>query len=118
MAETSLVTPLLVLAGYFLGSIPFGILLSKIFGGKDVRQHGSGNIGATNVSRVAGPLAGVLTLVFDAAKGVTAVWLAARVTENNANAMIFAGMAALIGHCFPAWLGFHGGKGVAAALGV
>lgn len=109
---------LLTLAGYLLGSIPFGWLIAKMFGGKDVRQHGSGNIGATNVSRVAGPLAGVLTLVFDAAKGVAAVWLAAQVTENSANAMIFAGVAALIGHCFPAWLRFHGGKGVAAALGV
>jgi glycerol-3-phosphate acyltransferase PlsY len=108
----------LSLAGYLLGSIPFGLLLAKIFGGKDVREHGSGNIGATNVSRLAGPLAGVLTLVFDAAKGATAVWLAARVTGNSANAMIFAGMAALIGHCFPVWLRFRGGKGVAAALGV
>ena len=109
---------LLSLAGYLLGSIPFGLLLAKIFGGKDVRQHGSGNIGATNVSRVAGPLAGILTLVFDTAKGAAAVWLAARVTENSASAMIFAGMATLIGHCFPVWLRFRGGKGVAAALGV
>jgi glycerol-3-phosphate acyltransferase PlsY len=109
---------LLALAGYLLGSIPFGLLLAKIFGGKDVRQHGSGNIGATNVSRVAGPLAGILTLVFDTAKGAAAVWLAARLTENSATAMISAGLAALIGHCFPVWLKFHGGKGVAAALGV
>lgn len=109
---------LLALAGYSLGSIPFGLLLAKTFGGKDVRQHGSGNIGATNVSRVTGPLAGILTLVFDAAKGAAAVWLAARLTENSATAMISAGLAALIGHCFPVWLKFRGGKGVAAALGV
>jgi acyl phosphate:glycerol-3-phosphate acyltransferase len=118
MAETSLVTLLLVLAGYLLGSIPFGIILAKIFGGKDVRQHGSGNIGATNVSRVAGPLAGILTLVLDAAKGGAAVWLAARLTDYRAGAMILAGVAALLGHCFPVWLRFKGGKGVATALGI
>ncbi len=118
MAETSLTTLLLVLAGYLLGSFPFGILLSKIFGGKDVRQHGSGNIGATNVSRVAGPSAGILTLVLDAAKGGAAVWLAARLTDYRASAMIFAGVAALLGHCFPVWLRFKGGKGVATALGI
>jgi glycerol-3-phosphate acyltransferase PlsY len=118
MAETSLTTLLLVLAGYLLGSIPFGILLSKIFGGKDVRQHGSGNIGATNVSRVAGPSAGILTLVLDAAKGGAAVWLAARFTDYRAGPMILAGLAALLGHCFPVWLQFKGGKGVATALGI
>jgi acyl phosphate:glycerol-3-phosphate acyltransferase len=109
---------LLTLAGYLLGSIPFGLILAKLFGGKDVRQHGSGNIGATNVSRVAGPLAGFLTLILDAAKGAAAVLLAVRFTEHSARAMIFAGLGALIGHCFPAWLRFRGGKGVATALGV
>jgi acyl phosphate:glycerol-3-phosphate acyltransferase len=118
MAETSLLTLLLALVGYLLGSIPFGILLAKIFGGKDVRQHGSGNIGATNVSRVAGPLAGILTLVLDAGKGGGAVWLAAQLTGYRASAMMFAGVAALLGHCFPVWLKFKGGKGVATALGI
>jgi len=118
MAGISVATLLLVLAGYLLGSIPFGLILAKVLGGKDVRQHGSGNIGATNVSRVAGPLAGILTLVLDAAKGAVAVWLAARFTDHRASAMIFAGLAALIGHCFPVWLRFRGGKGVATALGV
>ena len=105
-------------AAYLLGSIPFGLLLSKLFGGGDVREAGSGNIGATNVARVAGPLAGILTLVLDAAKGAAAVWLAARFANQSAAWMIIAGLAALIGHCFPVWLRFHGGKGVATAAGV
>lgn len=106
------------LAGYLLGSIPFGLLLSKLFGGRDVRKAGSGNIGATNVARVAGPLAGILTLVLDAAKGAASVWLAARFANESATWMVVAGLAALIGHCFPVWLRFHGGKGVATAAGV
>jgi glycerol-3-phosphate acyltransferase PlsY len=109
---------LTVVAGYVLGSIPFGVLLARLFGGKDVRQHGSGNIGATNVSRVAGPAAGVLTLLLDTGKGAAAVWFAARFTGQNATAMMLAGLAALAGHCFSVWLGLKGGKGVATGLGV
>lgn len=109
---------LVVPAGYALGSIPFGLLMGKLFGGGDVRQRGSGNIGATNVSRVAGPLAGILTLVLDTAKGAAAVLLAARLTEQSATAMVLAGLAALCGHCYPIWLRFKGGKGVATGLGV
>jgi acyl phosphate:glycerol-3-phosphate acyltransferase len=118
MANNSLVTLLLVVAGYLLGSIPFGLIFARIMGGKDVREHGSGNIGATNVSRVVGPLAGVLTLFMDAVKGAAAVWLAARFSDHAAIAMMFAGLAALLGHCFPVWLKLRGGKGVATALGV
>ncbi len=118
MAGHSVATLLLVLAGYLVGSVPFGIILARILGGKDVRAHGSGNIGAANVSRVVGPVAGIVTLLLDAAKGGLAVWLAARFTEHNASAMILAGLGALLGHCFPVWLRFKGGKGVAAALGV
>jgi glycerol-3-phosphate acyltransferase PlsY len=103
---------------YLVGSIPFGLPLAKLFGGKDVRDHGSGNIGATNVSRVAGPVAGILTLLLDAAKGSAAVWLAALFSNHSATVMILAGIAALVGHCFPVWLGFRGGKGVATAFGV
>lgn len=110
---------LLLLAGaYLLGSIPFGLLLAKLLGGKDVRQSGSGNIGATNVARVAGPAAGILTLLLDTAKGAVAVWLAGHYSHQNAAASTLAGIAALIGHCFPVWLKFKGGKGVATALGV
>lgn len=109
---------LAVASGYVLGSIPFGLILAKLFGGKDVRQHGSGNIGATNVSRVAGPLAGILTLLLDAGKGAAGVLVAARLTEQNSTAMMLAGLAGLFGHCFPIWLGLKGGKGVATGLGI
>jgi glycerol-3-phosphate acyltransferase PlsY len=103
---------------YLLGSIPFGLLVGGVFGGKDVRRVGSGNIGATNVSRVAGPFAGILTLVLDAAKGSVAVLTAARLTEDSATWMMVAGLLALLGHCYPLWLHFKGGKGVATAAGV
>ena len=105
-------------AAYLLGSIPFGLLLGKLFGAADVRKVGSGNIGATNVARVAGPLAGILTLLLDAAKGAFAVVLAARLSDQSSTWMMIAGLCALVGHCFPIWLGFHGGKGVATAAGV
>jgi glycerol-3-phosphate acyltransferase PlsY len=104
--------------GYLLGSIPFGLILGKILGKADVRAAGSGNIGATNVARVAGTFAGVLTLALDAAKGAAAVLLAARFTNDSAGWMVTAGLAALVGHCFPVWLRFHGGKGVATAAGL
>src|SRR5713101_5177146 len=106
-------TPLLLAAAYLLGSIPFGLLLAKLFAGGDIRKSGSGNIGATNVARVAGPAAGILTLVLDVAKGAAAVWLAGRFTDQSSTAMTLAGVVALLGHCFPMWLKFKGGKGVA-----
>jgi glycerol-3-phosphate acyltransferase PlsY len=118
MPETSLNLAWLLPAAYILGSIPFGVIFARLFGGADVRKSGSGNIGATNVARVAGPLAGILTLVFDTAKGAAAVLLAARFAHESAAWMMLAGLAALVGHCFPVWLKFKGGKGVAAALGV
>src|ERR1700678_2274314 len=96
---------------YLLGSIPFGLLVGSILGGKDVRKAGSGNIGATNVSRVAGPFAGILTLLLDAAKGSAAVLTAARLTNDSATWMMIAGILALLGHCYPLWLHFKGGKG-------
>src|SRR5215467_3609430 len=105
-------------AAYLLGSIPFGLILAKIFGGADVRKSGSGNIGATNVARVVGPLAGILTLLLDIAKGAGAVLLAQRLSNDSATWMIIAAFAALLGHCFPVWLKFKGGKGVATAAGV
>jgi len=104
-------------AAYLLGSIPFGLLLGKLFGGSDVRQSGSGNIGATNVARVAGPFAGVLTLLFDIGKGAFAVYLALRFANESATWMIVAMLSVLVGHCFPVWLKFRGGKGVATAAG-
>ena len=105
-------------AAYLLGSIPFGLLLAKLFSGADVRNVGSGNIGAANVLRAAGPVAGILTLVLDAAKGAAAIFLAARLSNHSATWMMIAGLCVLAGHCFPIWLGFRGGKGVATAAGV
>lgn len=118
MAEPNATLLSIPAAAYLLGSIPFGLLLGKLFGAADVRKAGSGNIGATNVARVAGPLAGILTLVLDAAKGALAILLAARLTNDAALWMMIAGLCVLVGHCFPIWLGFHGGKGVATAAGV
>src|SRR6266853_5203186 len=106
MLEISITVLLIPFAAYLLGSIPFGLLLAKLFGGADVRKAGSGNIGATNVARVAGPLAGVLTLVFDTAKGAAAVWLAGRFTEGSATGMMIAAFALLLGPCFPIWIRF------------
>ena len=109
---------LIPVAAYLLGSIPFGLLIVKALGGPDIREIGSGNIGAANVARNAGKLAGILTLVFDAAKGYFAVWLASRCAAGNVRWMMVAAVFAVIGHMFPVWLGFQGGKGVATGLGV
>ena len=118
MREVSLSLMWIPVAAYLIGSIPFGILLAKLFGVVDVRKAGSGNIGATNVARVAGPLPGIFTLVLDGVKGAAAVWLAARFTNESALWMTVAGLSALLGHCFPVWLRFRGGKGVATAAGM
>jgi len=117
MSKLSLTTVAIPIAAYLLGSIPFGLLFTRLFGGGDVRKSGSGNIGATNVARVVGPLPAFLTLLFDAAKGAVPVWLAGRLTSESATWMIVAAVAALLGHCFPVWLKFRGGKGVATAAG-
>jgi glycerol-3-phosphate acyltransferase PlsY len=104
--------------GYFLGSIPFGYLLVRMTGGGDIRFQGSGNIGATNVARTSGWSVGIATLVLDTAKGFLAVWLTGHFSRGNIRFMMYAGLAAILGHIFPAWLQFEGGKGVATALGV
>lgn len=119
---------LLVAAGYLLGSIPFGLLLARLVVGADVRDAGSGNIGATNVARVAGKKLGLVTLVLDACKGAVPVVIASRLTlpspadgQQSLVAGLVAGLvglAAVAGHCFPLWLALRGGKGVATALGV
>lgn len=112
---TLLVIPI---AAYLLGSIPFGLLLTRAFGRGDVRKVGSGNIGATNVARAAGLLAGVFTLMLDVAKGAGAVLLAEKLSNDSASWMTVSAFAALLGHCFPIWLKFRGGKGVATATGI
>lgn len=108
---------LVCLAAYLLGAIPFGLLITKLRGGGDIREAGSGNIGAANVTRVIGAGAGVMTLLFDAGKGYLAVWIAARYSNENIAWMMFAALAVIGGHIFPVWLGFRGGKGVATAAG-
>ncbi len=102
--------------GYFLGSIPFGLVLSKMAGYGDIRKIGSGNIGATNVLRTGNKPLALATLVLDISKGALAVIITLAIFHNYDAAMI-AGFAALTGHCFPVWLQFKGGKGVATALG-
>jgi acyl phosphate:glycerol-3-phosphate acyltransferase len=111
-------TPLLcALAGYLAGSIPFAILVSRMLGLPDPRTYGSGNIGATNVLRSGSRIAALLTLAGDAMKGWAAV-LAARLLELPLELVALVGFAAFLGHLFPVWLGFRGGKGVATAAGV
>jgi acyl phosphate:glycerol-3-phosphate acyltransferase len=103
-------------AGYLLGSIPFGYLLVRAFRGADVRTTGSGNIGATNVARTS-PALGLLTLVFDVLKGIAAVGLALTMFPGNRTAAFVAALSAISGHIFPVWLRFRGGKGVATGVG-
>ena len=103
-------------AGYLLGSIPFGYLLVRAFRGADVRTTGSGNIGATNVARTS-PILGLLTLVFDVLKGIAAVGLALTMFPTNRTVAFVAALAAISGHVFPMWLRFRGGKGVATGVG-
>jgi glycerol-3-phosphate acyltransferase PlsY len=110
--------PLLILVavlGYLLGSVPFGVVVSRAMGLGDLRKIGSGNIGATNVLRTGNKLAAFLTLVLDAGKGAVAVLLARAALGEDAAQV--AGGAAFLGHLFPVWLGFNGGKGVATFLG-
>ncbi|HWH56422.1 MAG TPA: glycerol-3-phosphate 1-O-acyltransferase PlsY [Terriglobales bacterium] len=103
-------------SAYLLGSIPFGYLLVRIIYGSDVRQSGSGNIGATNVSRTS-PALGVVTLLLDALKGTAAVALVLLWVHGTRQLAFAAAFASICGHMFPVWLGFRGGKGVATGLG-
>lgn len=101
--------------GYLLGSVPFGLILTRLFDAGDIRQIGSGNIGATNVLRTGRKGLAAGTLLLDGAKGFLAVWLAWRYLPEAAS---LAALGAVLGHCFPLWLNFKGGKGVATTLGV
>jgi glycerol-3-phosphate acyltransferase PlsY len=103
---------------YLLGSIPFGYLLVKIFRKQDIRATGSGNIGATNVVRSGAKGLGIATLLLDCGKAFLAVKIAQDLAPGNYNLAVMAAVAAILGHVFPVWLGFRGGKGVASALGV
>jgi len=101
------------LAGYVVGSIPVGFFIARAARGVDLRRAGSGNVGAANVYRTAGLALGITVMAADMAKGAAAVWLA-----GSGTAAVAAGLAAVIGHIYPVWLGFRGGKGVATAAGV
>ena len=104
-----------ILLGYLLGSIPFGLVITKLAGMEDIRTVGSGNIGATNVLRTGRKGLALLTLLLDSGKGAIAYLLA--LTFLSENAAYFAGFGAFLGHCYPVWLKFKGGKGVATFLG-
>lgn len=110
-------TILLIIAAYLLGSIPFGLVLCKLAGYGDIRQIGSGNIGATNVLRTGNKALAALTLILDSGKGALAVMITALITGFNFDICLLAGFAALLGHLYPLWLKFKGGKGVATTLG-
>ncbi len=107
---------LVALLAYLLGSIPFGIVITRAFGLGDLRKIGSGNIGATNVLRTGNKPAAAATLILDAAKGGIAVLIARAIFGEDAAQL--AGLSAFLGHLFPVWLGFKGGKGVATFLGI
>lgn len=114
MLLTSIIATAII--AYLLGSIPFGLLLAKAAGLGDIRQIGSGNIGATNVMRTGSKGLGLLTLLLDGGKGFFAVWLAGHFYGGDVQPV--AGLFAVVGHVFPVWLSFKGGKGVATAIGV
>lgn len=111
---------LTMLVGYLLGSIPFGIILTRLGGAGDLRAIGSGNIGATNVLRTGRKGLAAATLLLDLGKGALAVWLGAQMLGGDplVNGGAMAGVMAFIGHCYPVWLRFKGGKGVATMMGV
>jgi glycerol-3-phosphate acyltransferase PlsY len=106
-----------VAVAYLIGSIPFSFLVARAFGVPDVRRVGSGNVGATNVLRNAGRMAGALALVLDLGKGAAATALAGRLAPGDAALPAAAAFAAVVGHMYPVWLRFEGGKGVATGLG-
>ncbi|MFZ9950113.1 MAG: glycerol-3-phosphate 1-O-acyltransferase PlsY [Gemmobacter sp.] len=116
IATSPVLFALVAIVGYLLGSVPFGILMARAFRLGDLRKVGSGNIGATNVLRTGNRTAAALTLGLDAAKGAAAV-LIARAAGLAEDAAALAGLAAFLGHLFPVWIGFRGGKGVATFLG-
>lgn len=117
MPEHIIVLMLYGLAAYLIGAIPFGLVIAKLFGLGDIRNIGSGNIGATNVLRTGNKIAAALTLLLDSGKGLFVVMIA-RYLNGDSNVIAITGLLSIVGHCYPIWLGFRGGKGVATGLGV
>ena len=107
-------TILVIILSYLFGSIPWGLVIGKVFFHKDIRKEGSGNIGGTNAGRILGKPAGIAVILLDALKGYFAMVLAYYLAKD---AIIFAGLASVIGHCFPIFVHFHGGKAVATTFG-
>lgn len=107
-----------LIVAYLIGAIPIGLILTRLSGGEDIRRSGSGNIGATNVYRVAGRVLGIATLIGDCLKGLLPVLAAEYAFPAGPVTPALVGLAAFCGHCYPVYLGFRGGKGVATALGV
>jgi glycerol-3-phosphate acyltransferase PlsY len=119
LAQTAMLSlGLIVIGGYLLGSIPFGMIATRLGGAGDIRKIGSGNIGATNVLRSGRKDLAAITLIGDAGKGAVAVLIAYLLTHGNPVAVALAGGSAFVGHLFPVWLKFNGGKGVATFYGV
>ncbi|WP_299705785.1 glycerol-3-phosphate 1-O-acyltransferase PlsY [uncultured Tateyamaria sp.] len=117
LESTQATLALWAVIGYLFGSIPFGMVLARVMNLGNLREIGSGNIGATNVLRTGNKLAAALTLLLDAGKGAAALLLA-RMIAGAEDAAQMAGLAAMLGHCYPIWLSFKGGKGVATFLGL
>jgi glycerol-3-phosphate acyltransferase PlsY len=116
--KTMVIKSLIVLGGYLSGSIPFGLIYSTLFEESDLREHGSGNIGATNVLRNFGWTPGILVLLLDVSKGAGPVLIASSIFPERPVIAVLAGVSAIIGHIYPIFLGFDGGKGVATSAGV
>ena len=109
-----------IIAAYLVGAIPFGLLVARFFGVRDIRQLGSGNIGATNVHRTLGMKAAIWVYLLDIGKGAGVVWAASTLNQSalpREGFLVLVGLAAIVGHVFPIYLGFRGGKGVAAMFG-
>lgn len=109
-----LITLLWIIIGYIVGSIPWGLIIGKVFYKKDIREYGSGNLGGTNAGRVLGKKAGIAVIVLDALKALIIVFVVSFIHRSSAP---YAGAAVMIGHCFPLFANFRGGKGVASAFG-
>ena len=102
---------------YLIGSIPWALVIGKVFYGVDIRKHGSGNLGGTNAGRVLGKTAGITVIILDLLKAFLVTWLAVVIMPDMPIAAVLAGLFACIGHCFPIFAGFKGGKAVATTMG-